>query len=60
MVAQCEGYRGVVMHLELWLWKFTDASRDVLASVTGTTDIETINSQPHKGEMIGQLVARDY
>jgi hypothetical protein len=53
MVAQCEGYRGVVVHLELWLWKFTDASRDVLASVTGTTDIETINSQPHKGEMIG-------
>jgi hypothetical protein len=45
MVAVCEGYRGVVVYLELWLWKFTDASRDVLASVAGTTDIKSLKSQ---------------
>lgn len=28
MVVVCEGYRGVVVYLELLLWKFTDASRD--------------------------------
>jgi predicted nucleic acid-binding Zn ribbon protein len=38
MLAECEGYRGVVVYLELSLWKFTDASRDVLASATATTD----------------------
>jgi hypothetical protein len=38
MLAVCEGYRGVVVYLKLSLWKFTDASRDVLASATTTTD----------------------
>jgi hypothetical protein len=39
MLAVCEGYRGVVVvYLELSLWKFTDASRDVLASAIMSTD----------------------
>lgn len=60
MVAVCEGYRGVVVYLELWLWKFTDASRDVLASVTATTDIKSIKSPNCSREMIRHWIAEDY
>lgn len=37
MVVVCEGYRGVVVYLELLLWKFTDASRDFLGTSVRTS-----------------------
>jgi hypothetical protein len=58
MAVVCEGYRGVVVYLELLLWKFTDASRDVLgtSAITTTDQVTNEGIRLRNGQSMLQVV----